>query len=189
MAIDTKALQGMGRPAGLPFRVTKLGHAVLMVSDMARSVDFYTRVLGLNVTEVYEENLMPGGMVFMRFNADHHGIALIGGLDPASESRELHHLAFEVGTIDEVIRARNHLRDCGAQIDFEGRRRAGCQVAVEFRDPDNHRLEIYWGLDQVGSDGHVRPREEWRGARSLEDAVRNAPPGQDTTLADPKLAP
>ncbi len=40
-------------------------------------------------------------------------------------------------------------------IDFDGRRRAGVQIAVEFRDPDNHRLEIYWGIDQIapGEDG------------------------------------
>lgn len=189
MSIDKKVLENMTRPEGLPFRLTKIGHVVLKVGDMARSVDFYTRILGFRVTEIYEEDLMPGGMAFLRLNPDHHGIALIGGMDKKSENHELHHLAFEVGTIDEVVRARNHLRACGAQIDFEGRRRAGCQVAVEFRDPDNHRLEIYWGLDQVGSDGRVRPRDEWRGAKSLEEAIRNPPNGQDTTLADPKLIP
>ena len=67
------------------------------------------------------------------------------------------------------------------------RRRAGCQIAVEFRDPDNHRLEIYWGLDLVGAPGTARPAAEWRGAKSLEEAVDNPVPGQDTTLFDPTL--
>jgi hypothetical protein len=67
------------------------------------------------------------------------------------------------------------------------RRRAGCQIAVEFRDPDNHRLEIYWGIDQIGSDGQVRPPSEWKGARSLEDAIADPVRGQDTTLHDPSL--
>jgi catechol 2,3-dioxygenase len=58
-------------------------------------------------------------------------------------------------------------------IVFEGRRRAGCQLAVEFRDPDGNNLEIYWGIDQVGSSGYVRPPSEWRQARTLEDAVAN----------------
>jgi catechol 2,3-dioxygenase len=68
------------------------------------------------------------------------------------------------------------------KIDFDGRRRAGCQMAVEFRDPDNHFLELYWGLDQVGSDQRVRPPEEWREQATLEAAIEHAPPGQDTTL-------
>jgi len=86
---------------------------------------------------------------------------------------ELNHLAFEVATLDEVVRARDHLRRHGVAIDFAGRRRAGCQLAVEFRDPDNHRLEIYWGIDQIGTGGHVRPASEWRPAKSLEEAVAN----------------
>jgi len=68
------------------------------------------------------------------------------------------------------------------KIDYEGRRRAGCQMAVEFRDPDNHFLELYWGLDQVGSDGRIRPPGEWCEEATLEDAIANPPPGQDTTL-------
>ena len=78
------------------------------------------------------------------------------------------------------MRARDHLRGRGVKIDFEGRRRAGCQVAVEFRDPDNHSLEIFWGLDRVEEGGTARPPEEWREEHSLEDAIRNAPSGQDT---------
>src|SRR6267154_223030 len=63
----------------------------------------------------------------------------------------------------------------------------GCQVSVEFLDPDGHHLELYWGVDQIGYDGRARPAEEWRQTASLEDAVRIAPPGQDTTLHDAAL--
>ena len=92
-------------PADLPFRMSKIGHVVLRVSDLARSDDFYARVLGFKVSDIYPEDMMPGGMAFMRFGADHHGVP----------------------------------------ITFEGRRRAGVQIAVEFRDPDGHWLEIYGG--------------------------------------------
>jgi catechol 2,3-dioxygenase len=126
--------------------------------------------------------MMRGGMVFLRCNTDHHCLALVGGAKEDASARELHHLAFEVATLEEVLRAREHLRQHDVKIDFDGRRRAGCQVAVEFRDPDNHFLEIFWGLDQVGSDQCVRPPEEWAEELSLEDAIRHAPPGQDTTL-------
>jgi Glyoxalase/Bleomycin resistance protein/Dioxygenase superfamily len=131
--------------------------------------------------------MAPGGMVFLRCNPDHHGIALVGSTNAPAENVELNHVAFEVATLDEVVRARDHLRRHRVKIDFEGRRRAGCQLAVEFRDPDNHRLEIYWGIDQIGSDGQVRPAAEWKGARSLEDALADPVRGQDTTLHDASL--
>jgi len=185
--IEPEKLKSYHRPEGLPFRIQKIGHVVLNVCDMDRSVKFYTEVLGFKVSDVYKEDMMPGGMVFMRCNSDHHGVALVGGLPGPSQSIELNHFAFEVGTLDEVLRAAKHLREHGVQVDFEGRRRAGVQIAVEFRDPDGHRLEIYWGLDQVGSDGHVRPGSEWKWAHSLFDAVTDPVRGQDTTLIDPDL--
>ena len=187
MAIDVEALQQKQRPHGLPFRIGKIGHVVLQVADMERSTDFYVRVLGMEVSDVYAEDMMPGGMVFLRFSPDHHGLALVGGLDGPAQNVELNHVAFEVANLDEVLRARDHLAAAGVPIDFAGRRRAGCQFAVEFRDPDNHRLEIYWGLDLVGVPGTARPAAEWRGAKSLEEAVDNPVPGQDTTLFDPTL--
>ena len=183
----SEAPRRLQRATGLPFRISKLGHVVLNVGDLDRAVKFYTQVLGFSVSDVYPPDMVPGGMVFMRCNADHHGVALVGSLKRPSESIELNHLAFEVATLDEVLRARDHLRRHGVPIDFEGRRRAGCQIALEFRDPDGHRLEIYWGLDQVGSDGHVRPPAEWKWAQSLEQAIADPVRGQDTTLHDRSL--
>src|SRR5262249_26267781 len=153
----------------------------------------------------YPDTMVPGGMVFMRVNTDHHGVALVGGAanlkvtslehgGPATGGppnrlehggrvtggppNPLNHFAFEVGSPDEVFRARAWLKKHGVPIVFEGRRRAGCQLAVEFRDPDGNNLEIYWGIDQIGSDGFVRPPSEWRQALTLEDAVANPVKGQ-----------
>jgi catechol 2,3-dioxygenase len=187
MAIDVERLRRTPAAAGLPFRIRKLGHVVLRVTDLQRSVEFYTQVLGFRISDVYPEEMMPGGMVFLRFDADHHGVALVGGMTDRAAKRELDHFAFEVGTVEEVFRARRHLRARGIPIVFEGRRRAGAQIAVEFHDPDGHHLEIYWGVDQVGTDGRVRPPAEWRGAKSLEEAVANPVPGQDAVVVDPSL--
>ncbi len=176
------------KPAGnAPFAIGKIGHVVLHVHDLERSARFYTEVLGFKISDIYEEDMIPGGMVFLRFNADHHGVALIGGLPENSENIELHHMAFAVSTLDEVFRSREHLERNGVQIKFHGRRRAGVQIAVEFPDPDGHMLEIYWGLDQVGSDGITRPEAEWKGARSLEEAVDNPVRGQNTKVHDERL--
>ncbi|MEQ1772321.1 MAG: VOC family protein [Burkholderiales bacterium] len=187
MPVDTEALRAAISDTAPPFDLKKIGHVVLMVTDLKRSVAFYTGVLGFKVSDIYGDDMMPGGMVFMRCNPDHHGVALIGGALGPSQKREMHHMAFEVGSLDEVFRARKHLRESGATVLFDGRRRAGVQIAVEFLDPDGHNLEIYWGLDQVGTDGISRPKEQWRGAKSLEQAIANPPPGQTPTVHDTSL--
>jgi catechol 2,3-dioxygenase-like lactoylglutathione lyase family enzyme len=185
--IDVDAVKALARPKGMPFRIGKIGHVVLNVRDLARSVRFYTEVLGFEVSDVYPDEMVPGGMAFLRCNPDHHGVALVGSAAAPSQSIELNHIAFEVATLDEVLRARDHLRRHRVEIDFEGRRRAGCQLAVEFRDPDGHRLEIYWGIDQIGSDGRARPAAEWKGVRGLAAALADPVAGQDTALQDPAL--
>jgi catechol 2,3-dioxygenase len=182
-----KKLRQYARPRGVGFQLRKIGHIVLNCRDLERSIRFYTEVLGFQVSDVYPDEMMPGGMAFLRCNPDHHGIGLVGGLDKGATNLDLNHVAFEVGSLDEVLLAARRLREHGAIIDFEGRRRAGVQIAVEFRDPDGHRLEIYWGLDQVGSDGRVRPSSEWKGAHSFREAIENPVAGQDTTLRDPTL--
>ncbi len=184
---DVVALKATETPAGMPFNITKLGHVVLKVRDLERSVKFYTEVMGFRISDAYPDTMIPGRMVFMRFNTDHHGVALVGGAAKDSDNTELHHMAFEVGTLDEVLRARDHLIKHNVKMEFDGRRRAGAQIAVEFRDPDNHMLEIYWGIDQIGSDGRARPPEDWVEELTLEDAIDSAPPGQDTSLQDPSL--
>ena len=185
--MDTEAVARTAPPIGMPFQIRKIGHIALYVKDIPASTRFYADALGFRVSDVYDDDMMPGGAVFMRCNPDHHGIALFQASEANPAGAGLHHLAFEVGTLDEVIQARNHLRRLHAPIDFEGRRRAGVQIAVEFRDPDGHRLEIYWGIDQVGSEGHIRPADQWKGARSLAAAIADPVVGQDTSLRDASI--
>ena len=178
MALDIVKLGALQPPAGLGFKIRRLGHVVLQVTDLERSLLFYTQVLGFKVSEIYSEDLQPGGFAFLRCHTDHHSIALVGTGTGRSRHTELHHIAFEVGSLAEVF----NVREQGATITFEGRRRAGCQIAVEFLDPDGHCLEIYWGLDQIGTSGYVRPASEWKAMRTLEAAVANPVVGQDTGI-------
>ena len=185
--MNVDAVAQIRRPDGLPFNLGKIGHVALYVADIEHSTRFYAGMLGFHVSDIYDDHMMPGGAVFMRCNPDHHGIALFKATEANPAGAGLHHLAFEVATLDEVVRARTHLRANNVVLDFNGRRRAGVQIAVEFRDPDGHRLEIYWGVDQIGAGGNARPADQWKGAVSLEDAIANPVLGQDTTLDDPSL--
>jgi catechol 2,3-dioxygenase-like lactoylglutathione lyase family enzyme len=179
MALDAEKLRKMTPPKAMPFQIRRLGHVVVMVKDLERSMNFYTQVLGFKVSDVYPEEMQPGGFAFLRCGTDHHSIALVGGGAGESKQRELHHIAFEVGTVEEVFHVRDRLREHKVPITFEGRRRAGCQISVEFLDPDGHSIEIYWGLDQIGTDGRARSSTEWKGIRGLEEAVANPVAGQD----------
>src|SRR5690349_11407037 len=74
---------------------TKIGHAHLKVRDLQRSIDFYTRFLGLNVTEVVGNHY-----AFLTAGTYHHEIALqnvgSGAPQPPSRGTGLYHVAFEV---------------------------------------------------------------------------------------------
>ena len=107
----------------MPFAITKIGHVVLNCRDLERSVRFYTQILGFKVSDIYEPDMVPGGMVFMRFNADHHGVGLVGDMPDVAQNIELHHLAFEVADLDQLLQLREHLERNNVTIDFQGRRR------------------------------------------------------------------
>src|SRR6201999_3310597 len=148
----TETIEAIPAATNVPLAITKIGHIVLGCPDLERPGKFYTQILGFKVSDIYEPDMVPGGMVFMRFGVDHHGVGLVGAMPDAAKNIELHHLAFEVASLDELLRVREHLEKHNVTIDFHGRRRAGAQIAVEFADPDGHQLELFWGLDKVGSD-------------------------------------
>jgi catechol 2,3-dioxygenase-like lactoylglutathione lyase family enzyme len=106
MPFDPAELYSIHAAKDLPFRIRKIGHVVLRANNMRKSVEFYTQVLGFAVSDIYPEDMAAGGMVFMRCNQDHHGLALVGGMPGVSEKRELHHLAFEVDTRRAPARTR-----------------------------------------------------------------------------------
>lgn len=178
MAVDIEILRAAIPNKQPPFSLKKLGHVVIKVTDLQRSLAFYAGVLGFKVSDIIGEDRMPGSMIFMRCNPDHHGIALVGGASEPAGQRELHHIAFEAASLDDVFRARKHLREHGVTMVFEGRRGAGAQMAIEFLDPDGHNLEFYWDIDQIGADGISRPAHEWREAKTLEEAAANPPVGK-----------
>ena len=159
-----------------PVKVKKLGHVVFTVSDIERTIKFWTEIMGFQVSDRNEL-----GMVFLRQGSDHHTIALV----PAKTKGELpkagrpgfHHCALEVGSVTELFKIRDFLRAKGVPIVYQGRRGAGANPGVEFRDPDGFNIELYASMDQVGWDGKSRPSDQWKRATTLEEAVANPLPG------------
>lgn len=62
MAVHVDKLKKITTPMALPFRIAKLGHVVVQVGDLERSLRFYTQILGFKVSDVYPEEMMPGGL-------------------------------------------------------------------------------------------------------------------------------
>ena len=151
-----------------PIKVKKIGHLVYKVSDVDRSVKFWTEVMGFTVSDRNEF-----GMVFLRTNADHHTIAVVPG---KAEHRpegglQVDHLALEVGTIDELVAARDYLRSQGVPVVWEGRRGPGGNPGIHCHDPDGYDFELYCDMDQIDERGRSRPPSQWSRAGSLEEAI------------------
>ncbi len=157
-----------------PVRVRKLGHVVYRVSNLERSVKWYTEILNFRISDVNEN-----GLVFLNTCGDHHTIAL--GQAPAGESAKqgekeqlgLGHFAMEVASLDELFEIRDFLKQEGVIIVAEGRRGPGCNTGVEFLDPDGYMIELYCNMDQIGPNNRSRPADQWRRAKTLEEARDN----------------
>jgi len=50
--IDMIKLRALQPPDGLPFKIRRLGHVVLQVPDLGRSLLFYTQALGSRLAPV-----------------------------------------------------------------------------------------------------------------------------------------
>lgn len=159
-----------------PVKVQKLGHVVFTVTDIERTTKFWTEIMGFHVSDRNER-----GMVFLRNASDHHTVALVPAESPHALPREgqpgFHHCALEVGTVSELFKIRDFLQAKGVPIHYEGRRGPGGNPGIEFEDPDGFHIELYASMDQIGADGKSRPAEQWRRAKTLEEAVANPLPG------------
>ena len=118
---------------------TKIGHVHLKVRDLDRAVDFYTRFLGLNVTERIGHQF-----AFLSAGTMHHEVALQAlGPDAPSPPRHgvgLYHTAFEVP--DRRMLAEVYRLLINAEIDVNPIDHR-ISWALYFNDPDGNGLEVY----------------------------------------------
>ena len=159
-----------------PVRIRKLGHIVLQVRDIERSVKFYTEVLNFRVSD-----RQATGGTFLTGVGDHHTIGLFpsdgekAGTAAEGDVR-LHHFAFAVGSLDELFEIRTYLKERGIPLVFEGRRRMGGHTSVEFRDPDGYCVELFCDMDQLAPGQRSRPMSPGPQLLSLEDSRDNPKP-------------
>ena len=130
-------------------QVTRLNHAVLYVSDVKRSQDFYQKAFGFEVVDSMGEQA-----VFLRSanTENHHDLALMSvGANaprPAPRSVGLYHLAWQVATIEELAEMAQRLIEMDA---LGGMSDHGVSKSLYAKDPDGIEFEVMFEV----------PRDQW----------------------------
>jgi catechol 2,3-dioxygenase len=131
--------------------VKELGHVVLYVRDLGRSVRFYGDVLGWRQLELGGQG-MPVAM--FSGGRTHHELLLIEvgeGAAPIPSGRRLglYHFGLKVGDSDEELRAVLG-RLLEEQVPIVGTADHGMTHSLYITDPDGSEIELY--IDVPGVD-------------------------------------
>lgn len=127
--------------------VFRTGHVGLNVSDLPRAREFYRQVFGLEV--LGESADVSRSWAFLGRGSE---VVLTlwrqSGGTFATDRPGLHHLSFQVDTVEQVQETERRVRALGARIHHggvvphaEGRDSGG----IYFEDPDGIRLEVFAG--------------------------------------------
>jgi catechol-2,3-dioxygenase len=137
--------------------VRRLNHAVLYVNGLDREVDFYTKTLGFEV-----RMQIPGRAAFLRApgSVNDHDLGLFDiGTGHASGRLEvgLYHLAWEVGTLADLVETREKLLEAGALVGESDHR---LSKSLYAKDPSGIEFEVMWRV----------PVEDWDSELAQGDA-------------------
>jgi catechol-2,3-dioxygenase len=159
--------------------IVELGHTGLWVDDLAAMRDFYTRVLGLTVTDEDDEL----GIVFLssRPESEHHELVLQRGRTAPRETKLTHQISWRVDSLDAVLDFHERFRQAGTEVQQEVTH--GNAVGIYFFDPEGNRNEVYLRLDRdvrqpfrKAIDLDQQPADIWAQVERLEGD--GAPPFQ-----------
>lgn len=127
--------------------VQRLNHAVLYVQDVERSVAFYRDAFGFEVVDS-----VPGRAAFLKAagTENHHDLGLfaVGAEAPGPEPGRvgLYHLAWEVGSVTDLVEARRTLVQLGA---LRGESDHGASKSLYAVDPDGNEFEVMWAVPRA----------------------------------------
>lgn len=128
----------------------RLGHVLLFSPDLGRQVDFYTRVLGMKLSDRSRDII-----AFMRCGTDHHTVALLTSPAPG-----FHHGSFQVGSVDEIATGAVQMTERGWQPGWGlGRHVIGSNFFYYIRDPWGSFAEYFFDLDFIPEDCAWLPRD------------------------------
>lgn len=159
-----------------PFKIRRLGHFGFNLTRMDEGVRFYTDLLGFRVSDVIDHSRRatrpeqlaglgdPKGY-FTRYGTDHHALVLFNKRVRAALGRDekpgvtINQMTWQVGSLREVGDAIPWFQEKGLKIQRSGRDMPGSNWHTYLFDPDGHLNELYYGIEQVGWNGHSKPKK------------------------------
>lgn len=161
-SIKTYDVGGVALPR--PFKLVRLGHLGLWDPEIARCQSTFVDLLGLRHTD---DVRVPNGEVigfFTTCNTDHHALIAMDptNTDPLRKAYfnagvTLNQLSFQVNSLREINDAHSFFISKGVKISRIGRDLPGSNWAVYAFDPDGHRVELFYGMEQIGWNGLSKP--------------------------------
>ncbi|MGC4770810.1 VOC family protein [Micromonospora sp. DT44] len=127
--------------------IHRLNHAVLYVSDLARSVAFYRDVLGFTPVDMTPAGFRGATFLQAPDSTNDHDLGLFeigAGAGRSTAGRAtvgLYHLAWEVDTLDELAVTAERLAAAGA---LAGTSDHGTTKSLYGQDPDGLEFEVVW---------------------------------------------
>jgi catechol 2,3-dioxygenase len=147
--IERQVLRG-APDAGMTASPRRLGHVLLFTPDVARQLDFYTRVLGLKLSDRSQSII-----AFLRCTTDHHNVAFLTSRGPG-----FHHASYEVGSVDEIAMGAVRMQQAGWQPGWGlGRHVIGSNFFYYIRDPWGSFAEYFHDLDYIPEQCAWEPRD------------------------------
>ena len=140
--------------------IRRMNHAVLYVRDAARSAAFYRDILGFR-----DVHSFPGGAFLQAPDSTNdHDIAFFSIGEDARPSPAgaggavgLYHVAWEVGTLADLVELRDRLVDAGSLV---GASDHGTTKSLYAKDPDGLEFEVCWVVppDHLDADAAISAR-------------------------------
>jgi catechol 2,3-dioxygenase-like lactoylglutathione lyase family enzyme len=124
--------------------ITGLGHTGFWVDDLETMRDFYSRVLGLTVTDEDEER----GIVFFssRPEEEHHEFVLQRGRTAPPGAKLTHQVSWRVDSLESIIDFHHRFRAEDIKVQQEVTH--GNAIGIYFFDPEGNRNEVYLRLER-----------------------------------------